>query len=203
MTPWEFWVPLLCSFFLSRFMEVNMNQEMKINITPAIPELSRDYYDVKWRAAYSMTLGFLRYSVIRYKERIFWVQSQEIQRWHHSLSTPSVYLKTYSMESILIQLKTRNKQMKVEAKVIMEYQKIFSTAFIQRFNLIKNQHRMQRTRKIYFNDHKWFSTQGAKNRNNFFQWSQWFLSGMRKKSVEKLSQQILITYSFLDSKKLL
>ena len=203
MTPWEFWVPLLCSFFLSRFMEVNMNQETQINFTPAIPELSRDYYDVKWRAAYSMTLGFLRYSVIRYKERIFWVQSQEIQRWHHSLSTPSVYLKTYSMEFILIQLKTRNKQMKVEAKVIMEYQKIFSTAFIQRFNLIKNQHRMQRTRKIYFNDHKWFSTQSAKNRNNFFQWSQWFLSGMRKKSVEKLSQQILITYSFLDSKKLL
>jgi len=29
------------------------------------------------------------------------------------------------------------------------------------------------------------------------------LSGMRKKSVEKLSQQILITYTFLDSKKLL
>merc|ERR1712013_895548 len=134
---------------------------------------------------------------------------QEIQRWHHSLSTPSVYLKTYSMESILIQLKTRNKQMKVEAKVIMGYQKIFSTAFIQRFNLIKNQHRMQRTRIISFNDYKYYSTQNAKNKRFFSQGSQvifntgckeqeYFLSMITMifvRNEEKISRKIISSNS--------
>jgi len=85
--------------------------------------------------------------------------------------------------------------MKVEAKVNMEYQKIFSTEFIQRFNLIKNERGLQRTRIISFNDPQ------TTPRKHFY--SMIFVRNEGKINRKIVSTNSDYIYAFLDPKTLL